>query len=50
MGSAPLIIGMFFLGGIQLVFLGIIAEYLGAVYTRVNKKPIVIEKERINFD
>ena len=49
MGSAPLVIGMFFLGGIQLVFLGIIAEYLGAVYTRVNKKPIVIEKERINF-
>ena len=49
MGSAPLIVGMFFLGGVQLMSLGIIAEYIGAIYTRVNKKPIVIEKERINF-
>lgn len=49
MGSAPLIVGMFFMGGVQLMSLGIIAEYIGAIYTRVNKKPIVIEKERINF-
>jgi hypothetical protein len=48
-GLAPLVVGMFFLGGIQLFFLGIIGEYIGAIYTQVQHRPLVIEKERINF-
>jgi len=49
LGLAPLIIGLFFFGSVQLFCLGIIGEYIGAIYTRVNKKPVVVEKERINF-
>jgi len=49
-GIAPLVIGIFFSGGVQLFFLGIIGEYIGAIYTQVKKRPLVIEKERINFD
>jgi glycosyltransferase involved in cell wall biosynthesis len=48
-GSAPIVIGLFFLGSIQLLFLGIVGEYIGAIYTQVMKRPLVIEKERINF-
>lgn len=50
LGIAPLVIGIFFFGGIQLFFLGIIGEYIGAIFTQVKKRPLVIEKERINFD
>jgi len=49
LGSAPIVIGLFFLGSIQLLFLGIVGEYIGAIYTQVMKRPLVIEKERINF-
>ena len=49
LGSAPLIIGLFFFGAIQLLFLGIVGEYIGAIYTQVLHRPLVIEKERINF-
>ncbi len=49
MGLAPLVVGLFFLGSVQLFFLGIIGEYVGAIYTRVSKRPHVIERERINF-
>lgn len=49
LGSAPIIIGLFFFGAIQLLFLGIIGEYIGAIYTQVLHRPLVIEKERINF-
>ena len=49
LGIAPLIFGIFFLGGIQLFFLGIIGEYIGAIFTQIKKRPLVIEKERINF-
>lgn len=48
-GMAPLIIGLFFFASVQLFFIGILGEYIGAVYTRVKKRPLVIEKERINF-
>ena len=48
-GMAPLVTGIFFFGGIQLFFLGIIGEYIGAIFTQVKKRPLVIEKERINF-
>ena len=49
-GLAPLVIGMCFLGGVQLLFLGLLGEYIGAIYTQVLHRPLVIEKERINFD
>lgn len=48
-GLAPLIISLFFFSSVQLFFMGILGEYIGAIHTRVNKKPLVIEKERINF-
>jgi polyisoprenyl-phosphate glycosyltransferase len=49
LGLAPVVIGLFFLGSIQLIFLGIAGEYIGAIYTQVMHRPLVIEKERINF-
>ena len=49
-GTAPLVIGMFFLGGIQLIFIGQLGEYIGSIHTQVLHRPLVIEKERINFD
>jgi polyisoprenyl-phosphate glycosyltransferase len=48
-GLAPAVIGLFFLGSVQMIFLGIIGEYIGAIYTQVIHRPLVIEKERINF-
>jgi len=49
LGTAPLAIGVFFLGSVQLIFLGVLGEYVGAVYTQVAKRPLVIERDRINF-
>jgi glycosyltransferase involved in cell wall biosynthesis len=49
-GAAPLVLGMFFLGAVQLFFIGIIGEYVGSIYTQVLHRPPVIERERINFD
>ncbi|MBN8656167.1 MAG: glycosyltransferase family 2 protein [Anaerolineae bacterium] len=49
LGSAPLVIGLFFLGSVQLMFLGIVGEYIGAIHTQVMHRPLVIEKERLNF-
>lgn len=48
-GLAPIIISLFFLSSVQLFCMGVLGEYIGAIYTRVNKKPIVVEKDRINF-
>ena len=48
-GVAPLVIGLFFFSYVQLFFIGIIGEYIGAIHTQVKKRPLVIEKERINF-
>jgi glycosyltransferase involved in cell wall biosynthesis len=48
-GIAPIIIGVFFFSSVQLFFIGILGEYIGAMYTQVQKRPLVIEKERINF-
>lgn len=50
LGLAPLIIGLFFFSAVQLIFIGIIGEYLGAVWTQVKNRPLVIEEERINFE
>ena len=49
MGTAPLILAVLFFGSVQLFFLGILGEYIGAIFTQVLKRPAVIEKERINF-
>ncbi len=49
LGMAPIIISIFFLASVQLFCMGVLGEYIGAIYTRVNKKPVVVEKERINF-
>jgi len=49
-GMAPIVIGLFLFGSIQLFFMGIIGEYVGAIHTQVQKRPLVIEKERINFE
>ena len=49
MGTAPILIGMFLLGSIQLAFIGVIGEYIGAILTKVTKRPMVVEEERINF-
>lgn len=49
-GTAPIIIGMFFLGSIQLLFLGFMGEYVLSMNQRIMNRPLVIEEERINFD
>jgi glycosyltransferase involved in cell wall biosynthesis len=48
-GIAPLVIGLFFFSAVQLFFIGVIGEYIGSIYTQVLKRPLVIERERINF-
>lgn len=50
LGTAPILIGMFLLASVQLAFIGVIGEYVGAILTRVTKRPMVIEEERLNFD
>ena len=50
LGSAPMLIGMFALGGIQLFFIGLLGEYIMSINTRVMNRPLVIEEKRINFD
>ena len=49
-GIAPMVIGIFFFSSVQLFFIGVIGEYIGAIHTQVKKRPLVIEQERINFD
>jgi glycosyltransferase involved in cell wall biosynthesis len=48
-GSAPMIIGMFFLGGVQLIFIGFLGEYIMSMNNRIMNRPLVIERKRINF-
>jgi hypothetical protein len=49
-GLAPMLIGVFFISSLQLVFLGVMGEYIGAIYTQVQKRPYVVELDRINFE
>jgi hypothetical protein len=49
LGTAPILIGFFFFMSVQLFFIGMIGEYVGAIHTQVQKRPHVIEKERLNF-
>jgi glycosyltransferase involved in cell wall biosynthesis len=50
LGLAPLVIGMFFIGAVQLLFIGVLGEYIGAIHTQVLRRPPVVERERINFE
>ena len=49
-GIVTLIVALFFFGGVQLFFMGMIGEYILAIYGQVREKPVVFERERINFD
>lgn len=48
-GVAPIIIGMLFLGAVQLICIGIMGEYIGEILTRLKKRPLVIERKTLNF-
>jgi glycosyltransferase involved in cell wall biosynthesis len=48
-GIAPLLISLFFFSSVQLFFLGMLGEYIGAIHRQVQKRPVVIESERVNF-
>ena len=49
-GIAPLVIGIFFFSSVQLISVGILGEYIGSIHTYVQKRPLVVERERVNFD
>jgi polyisoprenyl-phosphate glycosyltransferase len=48
-GTAPMIISLFFFSSVQLFFMGLLGEYIGAIHTQVQRRPLVIESERVNF-
>lgn len=50
LGTAPILIGVFFFGAIQAFFIGLLGEYIGSIHTQVRNMPLVIEAERINFE
>jgi len=49
-GTAPILISILFFSSVQMFFIGVLGEYIGAIHTQVQKRPLVIEKERLNFD
>lgn len=49
LGTAPILIGIFFFGSIQLIFIGLVGEYVMSINTRVMNRPLVVEEKRINF-
>jgi glycosyltransferase involved in cell wall biosynthesis len=49
-GIAPLVIGIFFFSSVQLISVGILGEYIGSIHTYVQKRPLVVERERVNFE
>ncbi|MFM7276782.1 MAG: glycosyltransferase family 2 protein [Microcystis aeruginosa] len=50
LGTAPVTVGLFLLASVQLFFIGIIGEYIGLMHMRILKRPLVVERERINFE
>ena len=50
MGTAPILIGTFFLAAVELFCLGLVGEYVGLIFEQVRHRPLVVEKERVNFD
>ena len=49
LGTAPLLIGIYFFGAVQLFFIGVLGEYIGSIHTQAHKRPRVVERERINL-
>jgi len=49
-GIAPLVIGIFFFSSVQLISVGLLGEYIGSIHTQVQKRPYVVELERVNFE
>ena len=49
-GTAPILIGIFFFGSVQLIFIGLLGEYVMSINTRVMNRPLVVEEKRINFE
>lgn len=49
-GTAPILIGTFFLAAVQLFCLGLVGEYIGLIFEQVRHRPLVVEKERVNFE
>ncbi len=49
-GLAPLVIGIFFFMSLQMIFIGVVGEYIGTIHTLVQRRPLVVEQERINFE
>lgn len=49
-GIPTLIVALFFFSGLQLFFFGVLGEYIAAIHFQVRKRPIVLERERINFE
>ena len=49
-GIASLHVSLFFFSSVQLFFIGIIGEYIGLIHLRALKRPLVVERERVNFD
>lgn len=50
LGTAPVVVGIFFFAAVQLFFIGVLGEYIGAIHTQILRRPLVVEKERINFE
>jgi len=49
LGTAPILIGIFFFGAVQAFFIGVLGEYIGSIHTQVRRMPLVVEIERVNF-
>jgi polyisoprenyl-phosphate glycosyltransferase len=49
-GWTSIVIPMFFIGGLNMLFLGIVGEYLGKIYLEVKRRPLFIVAEKLNFD
>jgi len=49
-GLAPILIGVFFISSLQLLFMGVMGEYIGSIYTYIQKRPYAVELERVNFE
>ncbi len=50
LGTAPILIGIFFFGAIQSFFIGVLGEYISSIHTKVRNMPLVVEVERVNFE
>lgn len=49
-GLAPILVGVFFFSSLQLLFMGVMGEYIGSIYTHIQKRPYAVELERVNFE